>query len=113
MKKIIIIAALMFSHYAVSAKHYPEGTIKSLSVYSASQGIDGGLFTISGFEDAGDCAKDSSGHVYVSLLSDKQGQFQLSVVLAAQVAGRIVKIKINDDSKNSTGQCLLSYITLK
>ena len=90
---------------AAADVYFSSGPVKGIYWSQSSNGT----FSINGFSSAGSCPTND-GLVALAFAEGEDGQFSKSIVLASQLAGKELNVRVNDSSKNSSGVCYLYVV---
>jgi hypothetical protein len=71
------------------------------------------IVIVNGFESAGTCPLSTEGLVIAAFRAGTSGDRSYSMALAAKMAGKKVRLSVDDSSKNEAGQCYVRYIEIK
>ena len=110
MKKYILttIACLALGN-ANAATFFSTNTINRLG--SIESRADGDFIVIKDFKQAGDCPL-SNGLVVARFHSGEVGSRSFSIALAAKMAGKKVKLTVDDADKNANGSCYVLSVEI-
>ena len=112
MKKLILLKAALLSFAAHSANYEGEGTINTLRVLSQSMyGTDYDWLSVNGFSSAGGC---STYNGLAIMLIPNEDERAFSIALAAQMAGKKVRVATSDDPeyRGVGNRCKLRWINI-
>ncbi|MDF1642705.1 MAG: hypothetical protein P1U80_00805 [Pseudomonadales bacterium] len=90
---------------ATADVYFSSGPVKGIYWRQSSNGT----FSINGFSSAGSCPTND-GLVAIAFPEGEDGKFSQSIVLASQLAGKELNVRVNDSSKNSSGVCYLYVV---
>ena len=110
MKKLIfLILPFIFVNVAHATSYNHTSTIHRLgSIESRS---DGDYIVLNNFTTAGTCPL-SIGLVVARFRTGEAGARTFSIALAAKMAGKKVRLSVNDSIKNNNGSCYVNSIEI-
>lgn len=113
MRVILGLIILFMSSELYAASFTGRGTVNVIGInsYDIAGPDKSTYFTIDGFVDGGNCAKHG-GMVTIRLSEGEGGNRQLSMIMAAQMAGKEVIANIDDTRTDGSSTCIVRYILL-
>jgi hypothetical protein len=104
------LCAVAMSSSVVNATVYQaSGLVKGIYTSNSAYGTNTDHFTVVGFyPDAtgGNCGAED-GYVGIALADNEKGKRQLAMIIAAQIAGRSVNVRVDNANKNDNQLCYL------
>lgn len=88
------------------------GKVSTLRSHESSLGPNNDWFALKGLDSAGACPSDDGG-VVIRLKDDEKGKRQFSMVMAAYMADKTVRVHIDDNLKDQHGYCFLRYVDFR
>lgn len=112
MNKLILFMALLVSTAtAYSASFQATGKVALIRSFDSSVGLDWDWIGIEGLTSMGSCSL-SDGYVVLMMHSDSQGNRQLSMAMAAKMAGKNIHVAIDDTLKVHSSYCLIRQLDI-
>jgi len=116
---ILAITATCFVNYAMAARQWVSGVPQVHAIYLGSDALDS--FDLVGVTNpVGSCPLDSNGEVVATInktitngVTDRSGDRLWELVLGAELAGKKVKVFLDDAVRDINGQCLAIAIAIK
>ena len=110
MKYFITLLALV-SSTSYSANYSGAGKVEDILIRGALDAF--AIVYIEGFSSAGSCPTYASkDRVVLAVKNDEHSEAIYGMALAAHMAGKSVKITVNDSIKDANGNCLIKDIRL-
>lgn len=115
--KIILVSLIFFLSSSVFAERF-EYTGKVLEIVSnentsGSTNSSLAVVYISDFKNAGECyVAGSTGHVSLRIRDNDHGKFHMSTFLAAYMADKPVRVRVNDANLDGSGVCYLEQVRI-
>lgn len=120
MRYLLILLFVIVSSFAYAETNRFEYTGNVLEILSSENKTNDSdhplaLAFVEDFKSAGDCyVAGSNGHVTVKIRNNEQGKAQLSMILSAYMAGKKVRVRLDDtiENRDSNNYCYLQHIRL-
>jgi hypothetical protein len=109
-RRLLALAAASLVAMPAGADIYMKtGLIKGIYSYSSTVGADVDHFTIEGFvpADTNHTCPSNDGLVGIVLGDDERGRRHYAMVVAAHLAGKPVRARVDNSRKNAFGMCYL------
>lgn len=104
----IICFGVSVDAYATRTEY--TGTVAYMRVHDLSaEGADKSWFTLNGFTSFGTCGL-SNGGVLLKIKDDENGKRHFAMLTAAHIAGKRVRVGVDDVRKDNNGYCILWYL---
>lgn len=109
--RIILILFVALSAVAYSAPYAGSGKVADILVRGSLDAY--AIVYLNSFTDAGDCSKYVAKNlVILSIGNDERGRLMFSMVLAAYMADKPVKIVVDSSIKDGNGNCIIKDVRL-
>jgi len=98
--------------YSYAGTFVHEGLVNGIYTFASSEGIDKDHFTIKGFtvDKTNNTCPSQDGLVANVFSDDEKADRHYSLVLAAHMAGKPLRVRIRNENKNISGNCYVWLI---
>ncbi|MDC5855548.1 hypothetical protein [Vibrio europaeus] len=113
MKKLFFLLSFLFASSAYCERFEYSGEI--LEIVSSQSNSFSSIATlyVNGFKTAGTCyVADSTSLVALLIKDNEQGKVHLSMALSAYMAGKKIRVRVDDSLKGASNVCYLEQIRL-
>lgn len=105
------VATMLSANTAIAASFAHTDTVNRVSVITTR--ADASFMLLNGFTEAGNCPTlHTNGLVIARFKSDELSQNAFSMAMAAQIAGKKVRLTVDDEIRNANGYCVVQSIYL-
>ena len=113
MIKYILAFIIVFPLSAHAARIEGSGLVNMIGVnsYDMWGEAQSTYFTLDGFTSAGNCKKSGS-LVAIRIRAGEGGNRQLALITSAQMAGKRIKVSVDDVRVDTGGTCIVRWLQL-
>lgn len=110
MKTLILILTLLVSTTCFADRYYHSGNVQDLLLRPDLDGF--AVAYIDGLTSAGSCKRNEAQDRVILSIKGEASEAIYSTLLAAYMAGKSVKISVDDLITDADGHCTLYYVRL-